>query len=181
MLVSARALAARTTGNMCVGDVMTRDVESVRDDEPLVVALRKLVRRRASGAPVLDADNRLVGVISQRDIMAWHERTVEALARGSVPAPDEYLRHLRSEPVRTVMTSPPISVMESASLTSALALLRDRGVHRLPVTRDGRLVGILTGSDVLLAMLAQIETTNETHRREELQPPAELLASVGGD
>ena len=113
--------------------------------------------------------------------MAWHERTVEALARGSVPSPDEYLRHLRSEPVRTVMTSPPISVMESALLPSALALLRDRGVHRLPVTRDGRLVGILTGSDVLLAMLAQIDTMHETHRRDELQPPAQLLASVGGD
>lgn len=181
LLVSARALAARTTGQQCVGDVMTSDVVTLQDDESLVVALRKLVRRRASGAPVLDADKRLVGVISQRDIMVWHARTVDMLASGSVPAPDEYVRHLRSEPVRTVMTSPPISIQESASLASALALLRDRGVHRLPVMRDGRLVGILTGSDVLLAMLAQIETTHETNRREELQPSAELLASVGGD
>ena len=56
LLVSARALAARTTGQLCVGDVMTRDVATVTDDESLVSALRKLVRRRASGAPVLDAE-----------------------------------------------------------------------------------------------------------------------------
>ena len=42
--------------SMCVGDVMTRDVATVTDDESLVSALRKLVRRRASGAPVLDAE-----------------------------------------------------------------------------------------------------------------------------
>jgi len=64
LLVSARALAARTTGQMSVGDVMTRNVMTLREDEALVVALRKLVRQRASGAPVLDAEGHLVGVLS---------------------------------------------------------------------------------------------------------------------
>ena len=155
---------------------MTRDVMTLQEDESLVVALRKLVRRRASGAPVLDSDGRLVGVVSQRDVMSWHERAVEQLAEQSVPDPDEYLRRLRTEQVRTVMTTSPTSIPESASLGVALALLRERGIHRLPVTRDGRVVGILTGSDILLAMLAQIETAHESNRREELQPPAEALA-----
>jgi nucleotide-binding universal stress UspA family protein/predicted transcriptional regulator len=181
LLVSARALAARTTGQMQVGDVMTGDVLTLRDDESLVVALRKLVRRRASGAPVLDADGRLVGVISQRDIMAWHERTFEALAEQSGPAPDDYLRRLRTEQIRTVMTTSPTSVPESTSLRAAMALLRERGIHRLPVTRDGHVVGIITGSDLMLAMLAPIDSVHEAHRREELQPSAELLASVGSD
>ncbi len=181
LLVSARALAARTTGQMQVGDVMTGDVLTLRDDESLVVALRKLVRRRASGAPVLDADGRLVGVISQRDIMAWHERTFEALAEQSGPAPDDYLRRLRTEQIRTVMTTSPTSVPESTSLRAAMALLRERGIHRLPVTRDGHVVGILTGSDLMLAMLAPIDSVHEANRREELQPSAEVLASVGSD
>jgi CBS domain-containing protein len=154
---------------------------TLKEDESLVVALRKLVRRQASGAPVLDTDGLLVGVISQRDIMSWHERAVEALAQQSVPSPDEYLHRLRSERVRAVMTSSPTSIQESASLGVALALFRERGIHRLPVIREGRVVGILTGSNILLAMLAQIDTTHETHRREELQPSAELLASVGAD
>ena len=62
-----------------------------------------------------------------------------------------------------------------------MALLRERGIHRLPVTRDGRVVGILTGSDVLLAMLAQIEADHESNRRADLQPPPELLARVTAD
>jgi len=180
LLVSARALAARTTGQLRVDDVMTKDVLLLQQDESLLVALRKLVRRRASGAPVLDSDGRLVGVISQRDVMSWHERAVEQLADQSVPDPDEYLRRLQTEQVRTVMTTSPTSIPESASLGVALALLRERGIHRLPVTRDGRVVGILTGSDILLAMLAQIETAHESHRGEELQPPAEQLVSVIG-
>jgi nucleotide-binding universal stress UspA family protein/predicted transcriptional regulator len=178
LLVSARALAARTTGQQCVGDVMTRDVMTLQEDEALVVALRALVRRRASGAPVLDANGRLVGVVSQRDIMAWHERVVEQLAEQSVPAPDEYLRHLRTVRVRTVMTMSPTSIPESASLRAAMALLRERGVRRLPVTRDGRIVGIVTGSDLLLAMLAPIEAAHESSRREELQPAAKPITSA---
>jgi CBS domain-containing protein len=181
LLVSTRALAARTTGQQCVGDVMTRDVMTLQDDEPLVVALRKLVRQRASGAPVLDAEGHLVGVISQRDVMGWYERTIEALAQQSVPAPGDYQRRLRTEQVSAVMATPPISIQESASLASALALLRERGVHRLPVTREGRVVGILTGSDVLLALLAPIETSHEANRRAELQPAPELLGAVHAD
>jgi nucleotide-binding universal stress UspA family protein len=178
LLVSARALAARTTGQVCMGDVMTRDVVTLRDDESLLVALRKLVRRRASGAPVLDADGRLVGVLSQRDVLAWHERTAKALAEQAVADPDEYLGRLRTEPVRTVMTTSPTSIHESASLQAAMALLRERGIHRLPVTRDGRVVGIVTGSDLLLAMLTSIEAAHESDRGEELPPDAEALAAA---
>ena len=182
LLVSARALAARTTGQLCIGDVMTRDVVALQDDESLLVALRKLVRRRASGAPVLDVEGRLVGVLSQRDIMAWQERAVAQLAAQAVPDPDEYLGRLRTEPVRTVMTTSPTSIAEAAPLQAAMALLRERGIHRLPVTRDGRVVGIVTGSDLLLAMLAPIEAAHESNRREELQPSAEALAgSAAGD
>ena len=180
LLVSARALAARTAGQVSVGDVMTRDVMTVADDEPLVVALRKLVRRGASGAPVLDANGKLVGVISQRDLMSWRERTESALATQETAPVDEYLRRLRSDNVRSVMTTPAVSIQESASLSSALTLLRERGVRRLPVTRGGRVVGILTGTDVLLAMLGQLESEDEANHRAELEP-SEALSSVGGD
>lgn len=173
LLVSARALAARASGQVSVGDVMTRDVMTLQEDETLVVALRKLVRRQASGAPVLDSAGRLVGVISQRDIMGWHERAVESLARQLVPGHDEYLRRLGTEQVRTVMTTSPTSVPESASLATALALLRERGIRRLPVTRDGRVVGILTGTDVLLAMLASVDAASDEQHRAELQSSAD--------
>jgi nucleotide-binding universal stress UspA family protein/predicted transcriptional regulator len=181
LLVSARAVGARATGQQHVRDVMTGDVMTLQEDESLVVALRKLVRRRASGAPVLDAKGSLVGVISQRDIMSWHEHAVKELAKHSLLVPGEYLRRLQTERVRTVMTSSPTTIPESASLQEAMALFRERKIHRLPVTRNGRLVGIITGSDILLTMLAQIESVVEGSRPEELLSSAELLASVVGE
>jgi signal-transduction protein with cAMP-binding, CBS, and nucleotidyltransferase domain len=114
--------------------------------------------------------------------MAWHERTVAQLAAQAVPDPDEYLGRLRTETVRTVMTMSPTSIAESGSLQAAMTLLRERGIHRLPVIREGRVVGIVTGSDLLLAMLASIEADHESNRREELQPSVEALAgAAAGD
>jgi hypothetical protein len=49
------------------------------------------------------------------------------------------------------------------------------------VTRDGRVVGIVAGSDLLLGMLASIEAAHESNRRDELRPSTEPLTSVGGD
>ena len=181
LLVSSRVLLARATGRQHVKDVMTSDVMTLQDDESLVVALRKLVRQHASGAPVLDAEGRLVGIISQRDIMTWHEHAVQELSKEAAPAPDEYLHRLQSEQVRTVMTKSPTSIHELASIQAAMALFRERGIHRLPVTRDGRIVGIVTGSNILLAMLHQIESAQESNEPEELQSSAELLGSVTGE
>jgi nucleotide-binding universal stress UspA family protein/predicted transcriptional regulator len=181
LVASARAIGARATGRQHVRDVMTSDVMTLRDDESLVVALRKLVRRRASGAPVLDVEGRLVGVISQRDIMSWHEGAVKELSKQSILVPGEYLRRLQAERVRTVMTTSPTSIPESAPLPEAMALFRKRGIHRLPVTRNGRVVGIITGSDIVLTMLAQIESVAESSRSDELQPAAEILTSVASE
>ncbi|MGE3272850.1 MAG: universal stress protein [Chloroflexota bacterium] len=178
LLVSARAAAAGATGNLRVGDVMTTDVLTLRDDEPLVTAMRKLVRRRASGAPVLNAEGQIVGVVSQRDILAWHERTVEALATDDRPTAETYGQQLRSEQVRAVMSDHPATIHESATVSTALSVLRERGVHRLPVTRNDKLVGIVTGSDIMLGMLAQIEAAHEHNRSEELLPTAEELAAA---
>jgi nucleotide-binding universal stress UspA family protein len=181
IVVSSRVLVARAIGRQLVRDVMTTDVLTLQEDESLVVALRKLTRRHASGAPVLNAEGRLVGVVSQRDIMAWHEHTVEALSKEAAPAPDEYLHRLRAERIHTVMTKSPTSIHESAPLREAMALLRERGIHRLPVTREGRVVGIITGSNMLLAMLAQTESANESSPSEGPQPAAELLTSAADE
>jgi len=178
LVASARAIGARTTGQQHVRDVMTSDVMTLQDDEPLVVALRKLVRRRASGAPVLDVEGRLAGVISQRDIMSWHEGAVKELSKQSILVPSEYLRRLQATQVRTLMTASPTSIPESAPLHEAMVLFCEQRIHRLPVTRHGRVVGIITGSDILLTMLAQIESVAESSHSDELHPAAALLTSV---
>ena len=74
----------------------------------------------------------------------------------------------------------PAEVKRSADAVAVL--LRERGLHRLPVTHDGKLVGIVTGSDILLALLGQLEGTHTDQRAAELQPSAEeLIAAGAGD
>ena len=116
LLVSARALAARAVGPFSVGDVMTSDVTSVREDEPLITIARKLLRRRVSGAPVVNATGELVGVISEGDLLEWQARTVDALASGSTPELSAYARRVETEMAGQIMSRPPTTIDEGATL-----------------------------------------------------------------
>ena len=84
------------------------------------------------GAPVIDESDRVVGFVSEMDLM-------DAL--------------LRDDPKHTVardlMSSPAITIDEFAPAEEAMTLLRERGIHHLPVVRQGRLVGIIAPVDVL--------------------------------
>jgi nucleotide-binding universal stress UspA family protein/predicted transcriptional regulator len=152
LLVSARALAARAVGSYSVGDIMTRDLATVRDDESLIVALRKLLRRRVSGLPVVDAAGDLVGVLSERDLLDWQARLVDVLGKQQELTPGAYAEHLEKELVRQVMSRPATTIEVDAPLNAVIRSLRERHVRRLPVTHEGRLVGIVSRADVLKAM-----------------------------
>jgi nucleotide-binding universal stress UspA family protein/predicted transcriptional regulator len=154
-LVSARALAARAVGAFSVRDLMTRDLMTVRDDEPLSGALRKLLRRRISGAPVVDSDGKLVGVLSEYDLLRWQEATMKALAKQPGVESVEYGRRLETVAVRDVMSHRPLTIEASASLAAALHVLLEHRVRRLPVVDQGVLVGVLARADVLKAMAEQ--------------------------
>jgi CBS domain-containing protein len=159
LLVSARALAARALGAWTVGDVMTRDVATLREDEPLSVALYKLLRRRVSGAPVVDADGNLVGVLSEQDLLGWQTHLAETLASHAVPVAAEYGRRLGRDTVGRLMSRPPVTIEQSAPLSAAIRLFQERKFRRLPVLHEGRLVGILARADVLWAMAAHSGAT----------------------
>jgi nucleotide-binding universal stress UspA family protein/predicted transcriptional regulator len=159
LLVSARVLAARVVGAYTVRDLMVRDLATVREDEPLSVALRKLLRRRVSGAPVVNAAGDLVGVLAEHDLLEWQARLIDALSEELTLEPSEYARRLEIDTVGQVMSHPAMTIDESTPLSAALHLFRERRFRRLPVTREGRLVGILARADVLRAMAAQWQAT----------------------
>jgi CBS domain-containing protein len=128
----------------------------VREDESLEVVLRKLLRQRATGVGIVDSRGDLVGIISERELTDWHDRVVADLARQEAPAPGEYARRLRTMTAASIMVRPGPALDASTPLGRATHLFRERGVARLPVTREGRLVGILTRTDVLRAMAARL-------------------------
>jgi nucleotide-binding universal stress UspA family protein/predicted transcriptional regulator len=165
-LVSARTVTARATGPFAVRDLMTRDVDFVREDDTVGVALRKLLRRGVSGAPVVNEKGELVGVVSELDLLAWHARAVDQLSNSDVETgadldPSDYARRLETETIRPFVSRPALSVDESEELSVAVRLLLDRGIRRLAVTRDGRFVGILSRPDVLRAIVGQQSAAKE--------------------
>jgi CBS domain-containing protein len=152
-----------------VRDVMTRRVITVRDSESLEAAARQMAGARVSGLPVLGRGGRLVGVISQKDIVrCLNERAGLSVPRGLfdlllqepagttseiAAASRQVLERAR---VREAMSRPPISVGDATALDEAIGLLISNKINRLPVVRSGRVVGIVTRHDLLAGVSGSI-------------------------
>jgi nucleotide-binding universal stress UspA family protein/predicted transcriptional regulator len=159
MLVSARMLTARVVGRFLVRDLMTKDVEFVDENETVLSVVRKVLRRRVSGAPVLNKDGHLVGIISEHALLNWHTRVVEELAKDEDNLdPVKYAERVGSDTIKDLFTKPAISIDESADLSSATRMLIDHRIRRLAVTSNGRLVGVISRADILKGMAANWET-----------------------
>jgi nucleotide-binding universal stress UspA family protein/predicted transcriptional regulator len=167
LLISARTAAAEIVGGFSVGEVMTRDVEVIQESESVISALRKLLRRRVSGAPVVNARNEPIGVITERDLLRWH--TAEVVRLSTDPTNLDaaaYVKDMEVATVGQVMTRPAVSIDVGAKLNAAIHLLCERDLRRLPVTDDGRLVGIVSRADVLKGMAEQWRATQPTSASE---------------
>lgn len=130
---------------MRVQDVMTADVATVRRETALKDAARALAERRISGMPVVDDAQAVVGVLSEADVLG-KERT-DSTEDKSVEA----RRELDARTVGDAMSSPAITVEPHWPLASVAEQMVERGVNRLPVVQNGRLVGIVTRADLVRA------------------------------
>ncbi len=126
-----------------VADVMTHPVVSVDADATLAEALTYLATQHITGAAVLDHRHRLTGVISRSDIMELEAEAGDGQARA---------RLLEDTVVRDVMTRPALTINPEAELREAALAMEYGGVHRLFVEADGRLVGVISRSDVSRAL-----------------------------
>jgi CBS domain-containing protein len=135
-----------------VSDLMSAPAVTVAPETPLREVAALLVERGISGLPVV-RDGEVVGVVSEADI-------VEKEQASGVPKRSGHpLRHRRdvSARIRTartageVMTSPAVTIAAWRPAAAAAALMVEHGVKRLPVERDGRLVGVVTRTDLVRA------------------------------
>lgn len=143
---------------MQVRDVMTRNVISVKADESILSAARLMLQNRISGLPVLDASDALVGVVTEGDFLRRGElgttkrrpRWVEFLL-GPGKLAEEYV-HQSGRKVFDVMTRDPRTVSEDDTLETVVAQMERHRVKRLPVVRQGKLVGIISRANLLHAL-----------------------------
>jgi len=136
---------------MTVEGLMTRDVVTVSPDASLEDVAALLSERRISGMPVCDAGGRVIGVVSEADVV----RTERGIEPGTVR---RFFRRRGDEPgeipARTAaeaMTTPALTIQLAEHAATAARLMLDHGFSRLPVVSDGALVGIVTRADLLRA------------------------------
>lgn len=149
-----------------VADVMTRDPITARPETPLTDIVKTLAEKRISGLPVVGEDGKLVGIISETDLM-WRESGVTMppyiMLLDSViylENPAKYERELHKAlgaAVKDVMTDHHVATISpDKALREAAQLMHERSVHRLPVVdSDNRVIGILTRGDIVRAMAAE--------------------------
>jgi CBS domain-containing protein len=143
-------------------DVMTTNVITV-DPDTLVQALAMLLSERGiSGVPVVDSDNQLVGIVSEGDLLHRVETGTERLTGHRRPwwldtialdqelARDYFKTHGRT--AKDVMTRDVISVAETTELAEVAMLLETKRIKRVPVLRDGKLVGIVSRANLMRAL-----------------------------
>ncbi|MEV4061067.1 CBS domain-containing protein [Nonomuraea dietziae] len=139
-----------------VEDVMTRQVISVSVDTPFKDVAETLIEHGISAVPVLDADGRVAGVISEADLLRKEEFRELFYREGYRPPLRARQRHRAAERKATgdtayeLMTSPAVSIAQEATVVAAARRMDEHGLKRLVVRDgDGCLVGIVSRRDLL--------------------------------
>lgn len=143
---------------MKAGDIMTAGAATIGAEASVADAAKMMVQHRVSGLPVVDADGRLIGMISERDLLRRAELGTEKqrprwfdLWVTPGDAADDYV-HAHGRTVRDVMSPAAVSVSAETPLEDVVSIMEKRGFKRLPVLRDGRIVGIVSRANFLVAL-----------------------------
>ncbi|MDX2142320.1 MAG: CBS domain-containing protein [Rhodospirillaceae bacterium] len=145
------------------GSVMNRNVVTITPETSIRAAARVMATNRISGLPVVDDEGRLLGIVSEIDLLRSRTATAEReswwldmLAEGEKMAP-EYIEYVRSgnEMVRTVMRPDVTSITEDTPLSEVAQMIVEKGIKRLPVVTNGRIVGIVSRADLVRALGAR--------------------------
>ncbi|MGW0205458.1 CBS domain-containing protein [Streptomyces sp. NPDC003233] len=174
-----------------VGSVMATDVVRASYGTPFKEVARLLAHHRISGLPVVDEDQKVIGVISETDLMARQAETPDPYApkrrfRAVALTPGERRRAAKAA-ARTagqLMTEPPVTVRAEDTIVEAARTMAQRRVERLPVVdEEDRLVGIVTRRDLLQVFLRpdtriRDEVVEEVLVRALWLPPQSVDVSV---
>lgn len=138
---------------MRVDEIMTREVVSVSPETSLKEVARLLSEHRISGVPVCRAHGRVVGVVSEADIL--EKEGIGGDHGGGLLAwlfeRDDWRTKVAARTAQEAMTSPAVTARPSTSVFEAARLMIDRKINRLPVVEGEALVGIVTRADLVRA------------------------------
>jgi CBS-domain-containing membrane protein len=133
-----------------VSDVMTPDVVAARPDTPYRDVVDLLIGRHVNAVPVIDEDRRVVGVVSESDLLRKIEFVGEGEPRWFERRRREHHHKAAARTAAELMTAPAVTASPATGIRAAARVLDEAGVKQLPVVDYlGRLVGIVTRGDLL--------------------------------
>jgi CBS domain-containing protein len=164
-------------------DVMVRDVVTVHPDTEVSEAIKLLADHDVSALPVIDADGKLVGMLSEADLIHRVEIGtetqrpwwLESVTGASTLAAEFAKSH--GKKVAEIMTEGVIAVGEDTSLADIATLFEKKRIKRVPVVRDGALMGIVSRSNLIQALASAIGQGDE-HAEGDRRIRQELLSRL---
>ena len=150
--IALRHALQRVAHRVMVRDVMTRNVIHVREDADISEVANLLSENRISGLPVVDGDERVIGVITEADVLSMAGMKKEHAFK-------DILRHILGEPLpahteskrlRDVMSSPAITTGPESDIREVAMIIYEKRIKRLPVVDEqGRLIGLISRADIV--------------------------------
>ncbi len=142
-------------------DIMTRQVITVSPETSIEELAKILIENRISGAPVVDKEGNLIGIVTENDLINQNKRlhipTVIRLFDAMIMLErpkkiEEEIKRLTATKVWDICTKQVITINEDTSLQDIATIMSEKKVHLLPVMRDNKLVGIIGKADLIKAM-----------------------------
>jgi CBS-domain-containing membrane protein len=129
---------------MLVAEIMTPAAVTTRPETRAKDALRKLSDRAITSLPVVDEDNRLVGIVSETDLL---RQSVAAEPHAARAVERRLPRSVKDVMARFVVTAAP-----NQDIAAVVDVMLERGIHSVPVLAGGRVIGMLSRSDIVRAL-----------------------------
>ena len=152
-------------------DVMVRDVVTVRPDTDVADAVKLLAEHDVSALPVVDGEGNLLGILSEADLIHRAEIGTEKrrpwwqeAVTGASTLAEEFAKS-HGKKVGEIMTSGAISVSEATQLSEIAALFEQKRIKRVPVVKDGKLVGIVSRSNLIQALATVVGRMDQHDER----------------
>ena len=143
-------------------DIMTRNVISVHPDMEIANAAALLFEHHINGVPVIDKDEKLIGILCQSDLIA-QQKTIPipslfTFLDGYIPFTslkkvEKTVQKIAALTVADAMTPDPVTVTPETGIETIASLMVDKNFHSIPVVDDDRLVGIIGKEDVLQTLI----------------------------
>ncbi len=142
-------------------EIMTRDVKTAHPDMPVKELAALLYKNKIGGVPVVDDDGEVVGVVTENDLIDQNKKLHiptmvsfldSVIFLDSAATFEKEIKKMTGSQVKDVCSERLFTVDEDAGLEDIASLISEKGVHTLPVLKDGKLVGVIGKADLIRVM-----------------------------